>query len=177
MKRKTTFTPLTVLKKGACSITLPSRNCGCKRRTSRGVFGRNSIDRNEPAWGWDAISRPLHTRFSSDALPRDPASSCRKYGPVYQDDHWDAGRAKLGEKSNFVDVFFERFIDPVSQPSRVLKIETLQNSEFENSNWVQLQVGALACEGNSHHDKKGNDDASEHHPKQTRDPSDELEKR
>ena len=40
----------------------------------------------------------------------------------------------------------------------------------------QLQVRALACEANSHHNKKGSDDASEHHPTQTRDPSDELEK-
>jgi 5-methylcytosine-specific restriction enzyme A len=64
-------------------------------------------------------------------------------GDVYQDDHWDVERAKLGEKANSVDVFFERFIDPVAEPSRVLKIETLQNGEFENSNWVPFSSGQV----------------------------------
>jgi len=39
----------------------------------------------------------------------------------------------------------------------------------------QLQVRALDCEGNSHHNQEGNDDAGQHHPAQTRDPGDELD--
>jgi 5-methylcytosine-specific restriction protein A len=82
--------------------------------------------------------------------PRGIVGYGRTVGDVYQGDHWDVGRAKLGEKANFVEVFFERFIDPVAQPSRVLKIETLQNSEFENSNWVPFSSGVKISDADGH---------------------------
>ena len=36
-------------------------------------------------------------------------------------------------------------------------------------------VVSLDCEGTSHHNEEANDDAGQHQPAQTRDPSDELD--
>jgi hypothetical protein len=71
--------------------------------------------------------------------PRGIMGSGRVVTDVYPDDHWDAVRRRAGDKALYVDVDFDRILDPESD--EILLLSVLKHGAMASVNWGTQSSG------------------------------------